>query len=68
MAVASGWGTLEQYGSLPNVLYQVALPIMPTESCQAMYNTVDYGAGEFIREGMLCAGYKDGGRDSCQVV
>eukprot|EP00095_Tigriopus_kingsejongensis_P004108 maker-scaffold122_size333723-snap-gene-0.17 protein:Tk04108 transcript:maker-scaffold122_size333723-snap-gene-0.17-mRNA-1 annotation:"plasminogen activator spa" len=66
LAVASGWGTTEEGGSLPQILNRVGLPILPNELCQGMYESEYPGTGGFVRDGMICAGFENGGRDSCQ--
>nr|CAB3264947.1 plasminogen-like [Phallusia mammillata] len=57
MTLVSGWGTTLGTGS-SSVLRQATVPLIDTEECREMIN------GVF--QGMICAGYKDGGRDSCQ--
>ncbi|XP_037792745.1 transmembrane protease serine 9-like [Penaeus monodon] len=54
-AVASGWGALKENGSQPDALREVTLPILDP-SCW----------GQSVTERMLCAGYKEGGKDTCQ--
>jgi plasminogen len=56
----SGWGTTQSGGSLPDVLKWVDLPIVDDETCARNY------PDETILESMLCAGYAEGGKDSCQ--
>ncbi|XP_042855585.1 transmembrane protease serine 9-like [Penaeus japonicus] len=53
--IAAGWGRLESGGNQPEKLMEVTLPILET-SCW----------GKSISERMLCAGYKEGGKDTCQ--
>ena len=51
-------GTSEQ-----GVLNQVTVPVVSRSTC----NMAEYYGG-IITENMLCAGFKEGGRDTCQVV
>jgi len=44
---------------------QVSVPIVSNEKCKSMF--LRAGRHEHIPEIFLCAGYEDGGRDSCQV-
>ena len=56
-----GWGALSEDGSaglLSYDLQQVELPIVSEEECA---NSM----GRMITENMLCAGYKQGGKDAC---
>ncbi|XP_067142968.1 serine protease 27-like [Centruroides vittatus] len=56
----TGWG--ETMGtSYPDVLKQVAVPIISYKSCKQLYkNIID------INGKMICAGHKEGGLDSCK--
>uniref|UniRef100_A0A1B6DUP3 Peptidase S1 domain-containing protein n=1 Tax=Clastoptera arizonana TaxID=38151 RepID=A0A1B6DUP3_9HEMI len=62
----SGWGSItsdEFAPRYPNLLKAVYVPIWSLESCQSSYSF--YGAGNISSQGMLCAGYREGGKDSC---
>ena len=50
---------------MPNILHQVSVPVIDNPSCQDMFNSS--GHKKTIRESFLCAGYKDGKKDSCEV-
>ena len=52
-------------GPLPAVLQEVDLPIINNSQCEAMY--VEAGFREHIPHIFICAGYKEGGKDSCEV-
>lgn len=57
---ATGWGlTKENENSQPTVLREVELPIYSQSACNSAY-----GGG--ITDVMICAGYKEGKKDSCQ--
>ncbi|KAK8398259.1 hypothetical protein O3P69_003872 [Scylla paramamosain] len=60
--VVTGWGTVneEEFDS-SDVLRKVTLPIIPDEECGESY---DY-FGMTIFDSMICAGYEEGGKDSC---
>ncbi len=56
-----GWGALAEDGSgglLSYDLQQVELPIVSEEECTS-------SMGRMITENMLCAGFKQGGKDAC---
>ena len=50
---------------MPNILHQVSVPVIDNLSCQEMFNSS--GHKKTIRDSFLCAGYKDGKKDSCEV-
>ena len=50
-------------GGSPDVLQQVMVPTINRNTC----NEADWYDGE-ITENMVCAGYEEGGKDSCQVL
>lgn len=59
----TGWGAVQEHGSISTNLQEVSVPIMSNKDCR---NTA-YGATR-ITDNMLCAGISEGGRDSCQVI
>ena len=52
-------------GPQPAVLQEVSLPIINNTECEAMYEKA--GFKEHIPHTFICAGYSDGGKDSCEV-
>lgn len=58
-AILSGFGRLSSGGSSPRVLMQVNVPVVSQSSCKRAY-------GSSIHDSMICAGLKEGGKDSCQ--
>ncbi|KAG7315722.1 hypothetical protein KOW79_020588 [Hemibagrus wyckioides] len=58
-SVVSGWGRLSQHGPQSNVLQRLEVPRVPLEKCRAH-------SGFSLTDNMLCAGFKEGGRDACQ--
>lgn len=57
----SGWGTLTSGGSMPEKLMAVDVPYITNEVCNS---SEAYGGKVQATE--ICAGYKEGGKDSCQ--
>ncbi|XP_075210710.1 trypsin-7-like isoform X2 [Lycorma delicatula] len=60
-AIAAGWGTLKEDGDPACILQEVEVPVMSNDECRR--------TGYFpkmISDNMLCAGYKEGMKDSCQ--
>jgi len=60
-ATVSGWGTLSQGGSSPNVLMEVDVQTMSNSACTS--TSTAYSASD-ITSSMLCA--SNPGKDSCQ--
>ena len=52
-------------GPLPAVLQEVDLPIINNTQCETMYEKA--GFKEHIPHIFICAGYREGGKDSCEV-
>jgi hypothetical protein len=52
-------------GPLPTVLQEVAVPVINNTVCEAMYKSAGYN--EHIPHIFLCAGWRNGGYDTCQV-
>ncbi|NXL83661.1 OVCH2 protein, partial [Alectura lathami] len=63
ICTACGWGRLRENGVLPQVLYEVNLPILNSKECSRALSTLKKPIqGDTI----MCAGFPDGGRDACQ--
>ena len=59
-AVVMGFGALsEDSEGVVEVLNSVTVPFIPPEDCRSYY-------GNKIKDGMICAGRSQGGKDSCQ--
>lgn len=58
----TGWGALSEGGPISKSLQEVFIPIISNNECRM----TKYPARK-ITDNMLCAGYKEGGKDSCQV-
>ncbi|XP_075433317.1 serine protease 27-like [Ascaphus truei] len=66
----TGWGYVASYVSLPHpkTLQKVMTPLIDSETCDQMYH-VDSSVSTsriIIQEEKICAGYKEGQKDSCQ--
>ncbi|HMN31027.1 MAG TPA: serine protease, partial [Caldilineaceae bacterium] len=63
LAVITGWGDRTNgQGDYADALYQVTVPLVSNETCRAVYDPVGFGP---ITDGMLCAGFEEGGKDAC---
>ncbi|CAG2172447.1 unnamed protein product, partial [Oppiella nova] len=61
VAMVSGWGHTAQGGENSPVLMEVPVPVWNNSDCYDSYiNTTK------VTYNMLCAGYREGGKDSCQ--
>ncbi|XP_050712134.1 serine proteinase stubble-like isoform X1 [Eriocheir sinensis] len=60
----TGWGRLYEDGPLPSVMQKVPVPVITNDECEEMYK--EAGFVEDIPNIFICAGYGDGGRDSCE--
>lgn len=52
-------------GPLPSVLQEVTVPVINNSVCETMYRAAGYI--EHIPDIFICAGWKKGGFDSCEV-
>ncbi|KAM4846178.1 ovochymase-2 [Thomomys bottae] len=59
----TGWGRLTEGGSLPQVLQEVNLTILPQKECTAALLTLQK---PITGKTFLCTGSPEGGRDACQ--
>lgn len=60
-ATVIGWGNSSATGTVyPEILQQVAQPLVNQATCQSAYTT------RALTDNMLCAGDGQGGRDACQ--
>ncbi|KAJ0060208.1 hypothetical protein NL108_004066, partial [Boleophthalmus pectinirostris] len=67
MCYVTGWGNIRDNVPLPGVgtLQEVKVPILSQRSCQEMYNLNQKEQIDILYD-MICAGYQEGGKDSCQ--
>jgi len=63
-AWVTGWGRLYEDGPLPSKMQKVTLPIINNTECELMYEQA--GFREHIPHIFICAGYREGGKDSCE--
>ncbi|KAL2719603.1 serine proteinase stubble isoform X1 [Vespula squamosa] len=63
-AYVTGWGRLYDEGPLPSILQEVAVPVINNTVCEAMYRNAGYI--EHIPHIFICAGWRNGGFDSCE--
>ncbi|KAG6451334.1 venom serine protease Bi-VSP isoform X1 [Manduca sexta] len=61
--MVAGWGNLEARGPAATHLQVVQLPVVSNDYCKQAYRNYTQ---QKIDERVLCAGYKNGGKDSCR--
>jgi len=61
IVTVAGWGTTSEGGSLSDEVMHVSVPVVSNAQCNAAYSGIAQ-----ISDGMLCAGLKQGSKDSCQ--
>lgn len=59
----TGWGATAESGAISQTLQEVTVPILSNADCRA----TKYPS-QRITDNMLCAGYQEGSKDSCQVI
>lgn len=59
--MVAGWGANVELGNPVNIPRKVYLPIWSDEQCRGVYSV------EEVHETMVCAGYEEGGKDSCHT-
>uniref|UniRef100_A0A8C4Y6U4 Serine protease 21 n=1 Tax=Gopherus evgoodei TaxID=1825980 RepID=A0A8C4Y6U4_9SAUR len=66
----TGWGDIRTGESLPapRTLQEVQVSLIDVETCNDLYSKPITGSpgSRPIKDGMVCAGYPEGGKDSCQ--
>ncbi len=58
-ATVFGWGRLALHGERSDTLRSVTVPVTTDQACSAAYSGYDPRT-------MVCAGYQEGGKDSCE--
>ncbi|XP_040822156.1 plasma kallikrein [Ochotona curzoniae] len=56
----TGWGYTKEKGKIQNTLQKATVPLVTNAECQKSYRD------HKITEQMICAGYKEGGKDACK--
>lgn len=64
----AGWGRTAEGGKPSDVLQQVQLPVLNNDICKDRYRKQGKLIDEVnqFNDGVLCVGYLEGGKDSCQ--
>lgn len=67
MCYVTGWGDTRDGVPLSGIktLQEVQVPIISQSSCQEMYQTDPQEQVDILYD-MICAGFKEGGKDACQ--
>ena len=66
MGFATGWGyDAEDGGSKPSILQEVLLPIHNHKKCNQLF--LEANLDEALSDVFICAGFKEGGKDACEV-
>ncbi|XP_011156887.1 trypsin-1 [Solenopsis invicta] len=58
--IVTGWGAIKEGGAISHILLEVTVPILTNAECRTKYPP------HRITDNMMCAGFKEGGKDSCQ--
>ncbi|XP_017966795.2 trypsin-1-like [Drosophila navojoa] len=61
MCYVSGWGDTRNTEESDEFLRQVQVPLVNQEECNKKYNRYNG-----VTDSMICAGYPEGGKDSCK--
>ncbi|GAU90294.1 hypothetical protein RvY_02731-2 [Ramazzottius varieornatus] len=63
-ATVAGWGVTQTGGNASSILRKVHLPLINTTECEHWLDVA--GRHQDVEPDFICAGYKQGGRDTCQ--
>ncbi|XP_034627936.1 plasma kallikrein [Trachemys scripta elegans] len=55
-----GWGYTKEQDQVQDILQKATIPLISNEECQTRYQQ------DRITDKMLCAGYREGGKDACK--
>ncbi|XP_063298884.1 mannan-binding lectin serine protease 1 isoform X2 [Pelobates fuscus] len=59
--IISGWGK-EFLEKIPKLLMEVEIPVVDQTVCKSAYTKLN----KLLTEDMICAGFRDGGKDACE--
>lgn len=63
----AGWGRTQEGGSPSPILQQLKVPILENKECEEGYKSLGKVAStKQFDDGIICAGFKEGGKDACQ--
>lgn len=65
--IATGWGYTENVGNPSDVLQKVALDKFTTEECRETFRRNSRLRDGIMGESQMCAGSRDGNKDTCQA-
>lgn len=67
MCWVTGWGNTGTNQQLqpPFTLQELEVPLIDAQTCDNYYRENSVSTGPVILEGMLCAGFEEGGKDAC---
>lgn len=67
MPFVAGWGRTQEGGKSANILQELQLPTVKTDQCKEDYQKIGkLNSEKQFDDSVLCAGYREGGKDSCQ--
>ncbi|KAL7644217.1 UNVERIFIED_CONTAM: hypothetical protein RMT77_005043 [Armadillidium vulgare] len=58
--VVTGWGYITESGPKSDILQKLTVPVVSDDKCRTYYGK------NKIADSMICAGYSEGGKDSCR--
>ena len=65
---AAGWGRTQEGGRSANVLQEIQLPVVANNVCKSNYAAINKVVTEKqFNDAVLCDGYEEVGRDTCNV-
>lgn len=63
----AGWGRTQEGGSSSAILQMLKVPVLENKDCEDGYKTLGkVASAKQFDEGIICAGFLEGGKDACQ--